>query len=194
MMSQESGCAENLLIESEGAVGSSEDEQITKALEEYAELRRAGQPPPRDEFLERHGPIAAALAECLDGLDFVEDAARHFAPPRARPCDLQRFLASQPVQARRHSAIDRLVNESYRLPAVVVTAASALIAGLMATPRWCGRGISWLKEASFLDLDGPGLCRSRDEAIRTVAVPVSAIDQATAGRATELARNLPEKN
>src|SRR5262249_43377038 len=80
MISQESGSAESFSFETSGAAGSSEDEQITSALEEYARLKREGQPPPRDEFLARFRTIAGALAECLDGLEFVEDAASHFSP------------------------------------------------------------------------------------------------------------------
>jgi serine/threonine protein kinase len=49
-------------------------------------LRRAGQPPLREEFLARHRQIAVALAECLDGLDLVEDVVSHFSPsPVRRP-------------------------------------------------------------------------------------------------------------
>jgi hypothetical protein len=194
MMSQESGCGENLLIQSEGEVGSPEDEQITKALEEYAKLRRAGQPPPRDEFLARYRSIAVALAECLDGLDFVEDAARHFVPARDRACDLQRFLSNQPVRARRPGAFHRVVTWVRRLRAVVVTAAPTIVAGFMATRRRCGRALTWLKQANPLDLGGPRLGRSRDETIRTIGLPVSALDQGTAGRATERTGKLPEKN
>jgi hypothetical protein len=193
MMSQESGYGENLLIQSEGTVGSPEDEQITKALEEYARLRRAGQPPPRDEFLARYRPIAAALAECLDALEFVENAASHFAPARHRACNLQRFLTNQPVVVRRPTAFHRLVTWFRRLGAVVVTSASAFASGLMATQRWCGRAVSWSKYANLLNLGGLGMGRSRDEAIRTVGLPISAIDQGTAGRVTELGRKLPDK-
>jgi eukaryotic-like serine/threonine-protein kinase len=86
MMSQESGSEGSFSFGSCGDPGSSEDEQITSALEEYVKLRRAGQPPLRDEFLARHRPIAVALAECLDGLELVEDAASHFSPsPDRRP-------------------------------------------------------------------------------------------------------------
>jgi len=86
MMSQEPGSGENFSFESSGALGTSEDEQITSALEEYAKLKRAGQAPERDEFLARHRPIAVALSECLDGLEFVEDVASHFSSgPGRRP-------------------------------------------------------------------------------------------------------------
>ncbi len=83
MMSQESGSSgEKLSFESDRDLESSQDEQITLALEQYARLKRAGRLPPRDEFLARHPTIADALGECLDGLELVEDAASHFAPGR----------------------------------------------------------------------------------------------------------------
>ena len=84
MMSQESGSGESFSFESSEVPGSSEDEQITSALEEYATLRRAGQPPGRDEFLRVTARSPVALAECLDGLELVEDAASHFSPRTAR--------------------------------------------------------------------------------------------------------------
>jgi eukaryotic-like serine/threonine-protein kinase len=82
MMSQGSGSSgEGFSIELIGAASSTEDDQIMAALEEYATLKRAGNPPRREEFLARHGTIAEALADCLDGLELVEDAARHFSTP-----------------------------------------------------------------------------------------------------------------
>ena len=84
MISQESGSGESFGFDAVAALGSSEDEQITSALEEYAKLRRAGQLPAREEFLARYRTIAVALAECLDGLEFVEEAASHFSPSPVR--------------------------------------------------------------------------------------------------------------
>jgi eukaryotic-like serine/threonine-protein kinase len=79
MMSQESGSSEDSVSFDCGQIlESSEDDQITKALEEYAKLRREGRPPPRQDFLANHQSIAAVLGECLDGLELVEDAASHF--------------------------------------------------------------------------------------------------------------------
>ncbi len=80
MMSQESGSSgERIAFKPDRDLESSEDERITLALEEFARLKRKGRLPPRDEFLARHGTIAETLAECLDGLELVENAASHFA-------------------------------------------------------------------------------------------------------------------
>jgi hypothetical protein len=79
MVSQESGSSqESVLFEPGRGHASSVEAQITVALEEYAKLRRFGRAPRRAEFLARHGAIAVALAECLDGLELVENAASHF--------------------------------------------------------------------------------------------------------------------
>jgi serine/threonine protein kinase/Tfp pilus assembly protein PilF len=52
-----------------------EDPRVTKALEEYLAALEAGRPPNRQDFLARHGDIAAALARCLEGLEFLQAAA-----------------------------------------------------------------------------------------------------------------------
>ena len=36
----------------------------------------AGQPPDRAEFLRCHAEVADALAECLEGLEFLQEAAQ----------------------------------------------------------------------------------------------------------------------
>jgi serine/threonine protein kinase len=51
------------------------DARVTVAVEEYLALWDAGTCPDRQEFLARHPDIADALAECLDGLDFIRSAA-----------------------------------------------------------------------------------------------------------------------
>jgi hypothetical protein len=104
MMSQESGSSgEKLSFESERDGESSQDQQITLALEQYARLKRAGRLPPRDEFLARHPSIADALDECLDGLELVEDAASHFALRDADALDdaLRALVAQARHAARR---------------------------------------------------------------------------------------------
>jgi serine/threonine protein kinase/WD40 repeat protein len=50
-------------------------DQLTRALEEYRSLLEAGRRPQREEFLARYPDIAAALSECLAGLEFVHGAA-----------------------------------------------------------------------------------------------------------------------
>jgi serine/threonine protein kinase/Flp pilus assembly protein TadD len=52
-----------------------QDARVTLAVEEYLALWDAGRRPDRQEFLARHPDIALALAECLDGLDFIRSAA-----------------------------------------------------------------------------------------------------------------------
>jgi WD40 repeat protein/serine/threonine protein kinase len=44
-------------------------------VEEYLAALEAGHKPNRQEFLARHAAIAEPLAECLDGLDFIQTAA-----------------------------------------------------------------------------------------------------------------------
>jgi WD40 repeat protein/serine/threonine protein kinase len=51
------------------------DPRLIKALEEYRLLLEAGGKPDRREFQARHAEISAALADCLDGLEFIHTAA-----------------------------------------------------------------------------------------------------------------------
>jgi serine/threonine protein kinase len=53
-----------------------DDPRVVAALREYLDGLENGQHPDRAAFLARHADIAAALSECLDGLDFVHSAAR----------------------------------------------------------------------------------------------------------------------
>jgi serine/threonine protein kinase/Flp pilus assembly protein TadD len=57
------------------APAAEEDPHVLRAVEEYQAAQRAGCAPDREQFLARHADIAAALAECLDGLDFIQAAA-----------------------------------------------------------------------------------------------------------------------
>jgi tetratricopeptide (TPR) repeat protein len=59
--------------------------RLTRAVEEYLADLEAGGRPDRDAFLARYPDIAAPLAECLDGLDFVHAAAA--MQPAAPVCD-----------------------------------------------------------------------------------------------------------
>jgi WD40 repeat protein/serine/threonine protein kinase len=52
-----------------------DDPRVFRAMEEYAAAMQAGRKPDRQTFLARHPEIAEALAECLDGLEFVCTAA-----------------------------------------------------------------------------------------------------------------------
>jgi WD40 repeat protein len=52
-----------------------DDPRLNRAVEEYLAALQAGVPPDRQAFLAAHAEIAAALAECLDGLDFIQAAA-----------------------------------------------------------------------------------------------------------------------
>jgi serine/threonine protein kinase/WD40 repeat protein len=53
----------------------SDDGRLTQALEVYRALLESGRKPDRQEFLARYPEIAAALSECLAGLEFVHAAA-----------------------------------------------------------------------------------------------------------------------
>jgi serine/threonine protein kinase len=52
-----------------------QDQQVTRAVEEYLAAWETGHRPNRQEFLAHHAEIADALAVCLDGLDFIRSAA-----------------------------------------------------------------------------------------------------------------------
>src|SRR5262245_43028760 len=52
-----------------------EDPRVALAVEEYLAAERAGRRPNRDQFLARHPEIAGELAECLEGLAFIQGAA-----------------------------------------------------------------------------------------------------------------------
>jgi serine/threonine protein kinase len=85
MMSQKSGSSgESFSFEGCCNSESPDDEQVTAALEEYARLRKAGEAPTREDFLALHHSIADVLGECLDGLEFVEDAACDFSLSKNR--------------------------------------------------------------------------------------------------------------
>jgi serine/threonine protein kinase len=58
-----------------------EDACVVRALEVYRALLEAGDKPDRDEFLARYPEIAQSLVECLDGLDFVHQAAPQLSEP-----------------------------------------------------------------------------------------------------------------
>ncbi len=57
---------------SEAAASGPEDPRLARAIEDYLAAERAGERPNRDEFLALHPEIAAELAECLDGLAFIQ--------------------------------------------------------------------------------------------------------------------------
>src|SRR5437762_3379272 len=58
-----------------------DDPRVVRALEEYAAALKAGQRPDRHEFQARYPEVAEALAECLEGLEFVQAAAPLLQPP-----------------------------------------------------------------------------------------------------------------
>jgi WD40 repeat protein/serine/threonine protein kinase len=57
------------------------DPRVTRALEEYLTALEGGARPNRAEFLARYPEIAAPLAECLEGLEFVNAAAPELQHP-----------------------------------------------------------------------------------------------------------------
>jgi serine/threonine protein kinase/Flp pilus assembly protein TadD len=52
-----------------------DDPRVIQALDDYLAALEAGRRPDRRVFLARHAEIAEALAKCLDGLEFVQQAA-----------------------------------------------------------------------------------------------------------------------
>jgi serine/threonine protein kinase len=72
-----SSCAPIL---SSAGVSAKDKSEVVAALEEYVQLLQGEGRPERDAFLARHPAIAAELADRLDGLEFVRDAARFLAP------------------------------------------------------------------------------------------------------------------
>ena len=59
-------------------------------------MKTGGPTAGREDFLARHRTIAVALAECLDGLELVEDAASHF--PRSRAQGAPAWRSPPPAQ------------------------------------------------------------------------------------------------
>src|SRR6516162_9383758 len=52
-----------------------DDPRMVEALEQYLAAVEAGEKPNRQAFLARHAEIAEALAECLDGMEALHEAA-----------------------------------------------------------------------------------------------------------------------
>jgi serine/threonine protein kinase len=61
----------------------SDDPRVTRAVEEYLNALKDGRRPDRGQFLAQHPEIAAVLAECLDGLEFIRAAASDLPRPAA---------------------------------------------------------------------------------------------------------------
>jgi len=57
-----------------------DDPRVVRALEEYSAALKAGQRPDRHEFQARYPEVAAALADCLEALEFVQAAAPLLQP------------------------------------------------------------------------------------------------------------------
>jgi tetratricopeptide (TPR) repeat protein/serine/threonine protein kinase len=57
------------------AAPSQDDPRVIQALEDYLAALEAGPRPDRQAFLARHAAIAPALAQALDGLEFIQTAA-----------------------------------------------------------------------------------------------------------------------
>ncbi len=64
-----------------------EDPRVLQAVEEYLAAHQAGRGPPRHEYLARYPEIAAILADCLDGLEFIQAAAPHLHESVPIPSD-----------------------------------------------------------------------------------------------------------
>jgi serine/threonine protein kinase/Flp pilus assembly protein TadD len=75
-----------------GGSSTAEDPRVARALEEYLAALERGEPLDRQEFLARHAEVAAPLAKCLDGLEFIQGAV-----PGAFPADDPEAPASPPT-------------------------------------------------------------------------------------------------
>jgi serine/threonine protein kinase len=67
-----------------GSMGPSaalEDPRIVSAMEEYQVALDAGNPPDRQEFLDRHPDLPPILGECLEGLAFVHEMGPRLQQP-----------------------------------------------------------------------------------------------------------------
>src|SRR5438477_406925 len=73
------------VIAAEEAARDWEDPRLVRALEEYRAALESGLPPERRAFEARYPDIGPALAECLDGLDFVHRAAANLSGTGAEP-------------------------------------------------------------------------------------------------------------
>src|SRR5437660_2932870 len=61
------------------------DARVTQALEEYLAALEEGRQLARDDFLSRHADIAEHVAKCLDGLQFIREAAPRLHQSAAEP-------------------------------------------------------------------------------------------------------------
>jgi hypothetical protein len=74
-----------------------EDSAVIQAVQEYLAALEVGQRPDRQKFLDRHPGIAAALAECLDALEFMRTAVPQIQPAvdSSQPCSAEDEHASK---------------------------------------------------------------------------------------------------
>src|SRR5262249_13115539 len=76
-----------------------DDSRVYQAVQEYLALLEAGQKPDRAEFATRYPDIAAALDDCLAGLDFVQAVAPGLSGsgrPRAAESTVGDFVRGAP--------------------------------------------------------------------------------------------------
>jgi serine/threonine protein kinase len=71
----ESDATQTTVVPSPDTSGGSIDPGLAAVLEEYLALVKVGRRPTREEFLSQHPAQSAALAECLEGLEFILSAA-----------------------------------------------------------------------------------------------------------------------
>jgi serine/threonine protein kinase len=62
-----------------------DDPRVVAALEQYLAAIEAGERPNRQAFLARHAEVAEALAECLDGMEALHEAASSALAPTGPP-------------------------------------------------------------------------------------------------------------
>jgi serine/threonine protein kinase len=71
-----------------------DDGRLVQAMEEYLAALEAGRPPDRRAFLEQHALIAGALGECLDSLEFVQQAVPRLRGPGAALATMEEPLGT----------------------------------------------------------------------------------------------------
>src|SRR5258706_11679759 len=80
-----------------GMPAATEDPRIIRALEEYSAELKAGHKPDRRHFQERYPDIADALGECLEGLEFVQQAAPQLRRHDALAASAEEVRAGAPL-------------------------------------------------------------------------------------------------
>jgi hypothetical protein len=93
-----------------GSSAALEDSRIVTAMEEYQAALDAGNPPDRQEFLDRHLDLAPILAECLEGLAFVHQMGPRLQQSGESDVDIA-LLGAKEIQPESPLGDFRIVRE-----------------------------------------------------------------------------------